>query len=75
MENSKMGTDSTTIRVKLSKRKWATITRIYTPSGNSSGQNDISFYPDDIPTSDGNIIMGDLNGQSVLWDLIQPSDN
>ena len=71
-ESSKEGTESATIRVKMSRKKWIVISNIYVPPHNTT--HPVRFKVDEIPTSDDCLIVGELNGHSPLWDPIQPPD-
>ena len=66
------GTESSTIRVKLSRAKWINISTVYTPPANSN--NKAVFAPQHIPVNDNSLILGDLNGHDELWDALQPPD-
>ena len=72
-DSSQKATDVTTTRVQLNRKNWISVSNIYCPPVNSTGQ-EIAFTPESIPTPDNAIITGDLNGHAPLWDLIQPTD-
>ena len=72
-DSTNKGTDSSSIRVKMGKRSWATITNVYTPPVNSVGQ-EIKFDPEKITANEESIILGDFNGHSPLWDVTTNPD-
>ena len=63
-----------TIRIRLGKNKWITITNFYVPPTNSKGQV-IEFNLDLIPTAASSLICGDFNAHHPTWDGIQPEDD
>ena len=72
-KSTTQGTEVTSIKVRMSKTNWATITNVYVPPHNSTGE-EISFIPDNIPTPSGAVITGDFNAHSPIWDDFQPAD-
>ena len=68
------GCEILSIRVRLGKKKWATLTNFYCPPVNSSGQ-EISFELNSIPLAASSIICGDFNAHNQIWDNIQPEDD
>jgi ribonuclease HI len=68
------GTETSTIRVRLDKKKWVTLTNLYSPPVNSKGQ-EIAFSVDHIPSSPSSIICGDFNAHHATWDEVQPEDD
>ena len=71
-ESNKEGTESITIRVKSARRKWINITNVYIPPANTTSS--VAMRTANIPATENSLILGDLNGHSLLWDFIQPSD-
>ena len=75
-EASKNGTESSIFRVKMGKRKWASICNIYCPPVRShSSAQSVRLNLDAIPHSKESIILGDFNAHCHLWDPFQPQDN
>ena len=72
--SSTRGTEVTSIRVRLTKSTWTTISNVYVPPHNTTGEA-VAFIPDHIPTPSDAIITGDFNAHSPLWDEIQPADS
>ena len=70
---SKRGTKILSIRVRLTKSKWITLTNYYIPPPDSTGQV-IEFDTSLIPVSPSSIICGDFNAHHPSWDAIQPED-
>ena len=68
------GTETSTIRVRLDKKKWVTLTNLYSPPVNSKGQ-EIAFSVDHIPSSPSSIICGDFNAHHATWDEVQTEDD
>ena len=66
------GTESSTIRVKLSRAKWIDVTSVYTPPSNTTHK--VAFAPQHIPATSNSIIVGDMKGHDPLWDSMQPPD-
>ena len=64
---------STTFNIRVSKRKWLTISNVYIPPNRASEEE--TMVTDHIPTGVGCFIAGDLNGHSSLWDPVQPTDS
>ena len=60
------GTDSATVKIKMQKNKWISISNVYTPPVNSTSQL-VNFNPIKIDTVNC-LILGDLNAHSPLWD-------
>ena len=60
------------IRLKTTKSTWLGLYNIYLP--NTSTQHN-SFDPSLIKPSPSSLILGDLNGNSQMWDLLQPPDS
>jgi ribonuclease HI len=74
-DETKDGTETSTFKVKMGKRKWAQFCNLYCPPvrSHSAGQN-IRLATESIPTSAESVILGDFNAHSPIWDLSQPSD-
>ena len=70
----KKGQEIHTIRLRIGKNKWVTITNFYCPPENSKGQ-EIQFDLDLIPAVASSIICGDFNAHHPIWDQIQPEDS
>ena len=71
-KSANAGTESSTIRVKLSRAKWIDITSVYTPPSHTTHR--VSFAPQHIPATPNSIILGDMNGHDPIWDSLQPPD-
>ena len=67
------GTESSTIRAKLSRSKWIDVTSVYTPPSNSTHK--YNFAPQHLPSSANSIIVGDANGHDPIWDALQPPNS
>ena len=52
------GTESSTIRVKLSRAKWIDVTSVYPPPSNTTHK--VAFAPQHIPATSNSIIVGDM---------------
>ena len=65
-----------TIRIRMSKSKWLTITNFYIPPPQHarSGQT-IEYDTSVIPFSPSSLICGDFNAHHPVWDSIQPEDD
>ena len=74
-DTSISGTEASTFRVKMGKRKWATICNIYCPPvrSHTSNQN-IRLVTDALPSTPESIVLGDFNAHNLLWDHYQPRD-
>ncbi len=72
-DSSICGTESSSIRIKMGKRKWAVITNIYCPPSRSH-TDERSLHLADGLAADNAIIAGDLNAHDQLWDTNQPPD-
>ena len=70
---TRTGHEIHTIQVRLTRKKWITITNFYIPPTNSIGQI-IEFAPTTIPFSPSSLICGDFNAHHPAWDAIQPED-
>ena len=72
----KDGTEVATVRVRMVKNSWVHLTNVYVPPYNTRSTNDrtVTLRTDLIPAFDSSIVVGDLNGHSILWDYIQPTD-
>ena len=70
---STKATEVLTIRIRLSRNKWVTVTNLYCPPVNSTGQ-EISLELNSIPKSASSIIFGDFNAHHPIWDEVQPED-
>ena len=71
---SKLGHEISTIRIRLGRNKWISLTNIYIPPPNSTGQT-IKFDPNLIPNAASSLICGDFNAHHPSWDAIQSEDN
>ena len=71
-EITKEGTETSSVRVRMDKDKWITITNVYVPPANTT--NNVKFCTDIIPALDNSLICGDFNAHSFLWDHNQPND-
>ena len=60
------GTETASIRIKIRKNVWATLTNVYCPP--SSSERTTSFDATNIPIHTNSIICGDFNGHDELWD-------
>ena len=70
---SSRGHEILSIRVRLTKSKWITISNFYIPPPDSKGQI-IEFDTSLIPFSAASLICGDFNAHHPSWDAIQPED-
>ena len=71
----KDGTETLTIRIKQSNRKWIQLTNFYCPPNNTlPGNPDKLLRLDLLPTSKNAIIAGDFNAHSPIWDNVQKED-
>ena len=61
------GSEIHTIRIRLDKKKWITLTNFYCPPASSTGQ-EIVFDTSVIPISPSSIICGDFNAHNNAWD-------
>ena len=68
------GTETSSIRVRIGKRKWATITNVYCPPTRSHSHSVSALRMDRLPTSSESIVCGDFNAHNKLWDPLQPCD-
>ena len=68
------GSEILTVRIRLDSKKWVTLTNLYCPPVNSTGQ-EIAFDPTAIPISPSSIICGDFNAHNGSWDDNQPEDD
>ena len=68
-------TESQSIKVRMDKRNWIYITNVYTPPGQSVGQDIIKLRTDSLPAFSSSLICGDFNAHLTLWDEIQPPDD
>ena len=66
-KNRKNGTEVSTVRIQLSKNKWARITNVYVRPANSEGEV-VKLETSLIPTGKNSIICGDFNAHSEVWD-------
>ncbi len=71
-EVSKEGTESSSIRVRMDKDKWVTLTNVYIPPVNTTWN--VRFCPEILPAKDNSLICGDFNAHSDTWDALQPDD-
>ena len=71
----KDGTEVLKVKIKLSRSKWIILSNVYCPPNNSLGNTVTTLRLDVLPSGPNDIIAGDLNGHSPLWDNIQPSDD
>ena len=72
----KEGTEVQTFRVRMSRRKWITITNVYCAPHNSRGHDiNENVMTELIPSLGSSIIGGDFNAHSALWDEVQPTDD
>ena len=74
-ESSRNGTEASTFRVKLGKRKWATVCNIYCPPVRPHSSHRASLETDTLPATPDAIILGDFNAHNLLWDSSQPEDD
>ena len=63
---------TTTFNVRVSKRKWLTISNVYIPPNRATEEETI--VTDHILTGVNCFIAGDLNGHFSLWDPALPTD-
>jgi len=63
-----------TIRVKLSRKKWVQITNLYCRPANSDNE-DVIFDTSIIPTGPNSLICGDFNAHTELWDSKVKADD
>ena len=70
---TKTATESLTIRIRMTRKKWITATNVYCPPKNSTGHT-IQLDLNSIPVSPSSIICGDINAHSPVWDESQPED-
>ena len=70
---SSRGHEILSIRVRLTKSKWITISNFYIPPPDSKGQI-IEFDTSLIPFSAASLICGDFNAHHPSWGGIQPED-
>ena len=71
--NRKNGTEVSTIRVKLSRKKWVQITNLYCRP--ASSDNEVIFDTSIIPTGPNSLIFGDFNAHTELWDTVAKADD
>ena len=72
-ESNRMGTESSSFRIRLGKRKWVVLCNTYCPPSRShTRQSSLDF--DAFPSSPDSILLGDLNAHNHLWDPFQPQD-
>ena len=69
--SEKAGMEILSIRIKATKSTWLDLNNIYLP--NTSTQHN-SFDPSLIKPGPYSLILGNLNGQSQMWDSLQPQD-
>jgi len=69
---SRDGTETSSIRVRMDKKKWLTLTNVYIPPANST--TNAQLCAEIIPAMDNSLICGDFNAHSDTWDFIQPED-
>ena len=67
------GTELSSFRVKIGKRKWASFYNLYCPPSRSHTAS-TRLKLDGISSEPDTIIMGDFNAHSQLWDRHQPDD-
>ena len=73
-ESFSSGTETSTIRVRTSRKKWVVISNVYCPPSRShTSQTELRL--DHIPTSDNILVLGDFNAHSDVWDGFQPQDS
>ena len=70
----KDGTEVLKVKIKLTRSKWLTLSNVYCPPNNSLGNTVTTLRLDVLSSGPNDIIAGDFNGHSPLWDSIQPSD-
>ena len=70
--SSHQGTEVSTIKVRLGKRKWALITNIYCPPNRT--HNPVSLSLKHVIPGKRSLVTGDSNAHSGLWDFNQPED-
>ena len=68
----KAATEILSIRLKTTKSTWLELYNVYLP--NTSTQHS-SFDPSLIKQGPSTLILGDLNGQSQMWDPLQLPDS
>ena len=67
------GTELSTFRIKMGKRKWIVIGNVYCPPSRAHiAPIELKF--DNFPTTQNTIIMGDFNAHCEAWDEYQPQD-
>lgn len=71
----KDGTEIQKIRIRLSRNKWMTVANVYCPPNNDVGGDNRTLRMDLLPCGDNDIIGGDLNAHSYLWDEQQPENS
>ena len=71
---SRDGTEASTVRLRMEKRKWITITNVYCPPRRSHTSN-VKLNLEEVITSPDSLTVGDFNAHSGLWDLNQPEDD
>ncbi len=75
-ESSQNGTEASTFRVRMGKRKWAVICNVYSPPVRShSSTQSTTFEIGTLPITPNAIILGDLNAHNLLWDPFQREDD
>ena len=66
--------ESSTIKIRLSKKKWITLTNLYIPPKRETGTEEIPVL-DNLPISQDCSVAGGINAHSSLWDPLQPQDS
>ena len=67
----KAGMEILSIRIKATKSSWLDLYNVYLP--NTSTQHNL-FDPSLIKPGPCSLLLGNLNGHSQMWDLLQPQD-
>ena len=69
------GTEIISIRVKVGRRRWATIHNLYCPPKRPQSSVKVILTLDNIPVSPETLVLGDFNAHTRLWDEHQPTDD
>ncbi|MEL6855582.1 MAG: endonuclease/exonuclease/phosphatase family protein, partial [Cyanobacteria bacterium J06607_13] len=72
-EAAQNGTEVSTFRLRVGRRKWAVVANVYCPPSRSHSRL-ASLAVDLLPSSSDAIVLGDFNAHHSLWDPYQPED-
>ena len=67
------GTEASTLRVRIGKKRWVVICNVYCPPVRSHS-HPVCLETGCLPHSEDSIILGDFNAHNLLWDQFQPED-